>query len=194
MYRKIKDKIMKKKLKVALLGSLPKGDEARKDFIDWKTEYVEKIQKAIPEALFLHGDLISDKEGSEVVVGHDLWLIKRADIVIVNAPSKIGAGTAQEIVLAKKFKRPVISLIPKDTHHRKSNVVFHGTKIKDWKHPFLDISSDVVVESIEEAIRWIKSYAKHPKKVKDISVFDQAIAKFEKKLAKNVKEYKSQGW
>ena len=177
-----------------LLGSLPKGDEARNDFFDWKAEYVKKIQNVVPEALFLHGDLISDKEGAEVVVGHDLWLIKGANIVIVNASSKIGAGTAQEIVLAKKFKKPVISIIPKDIHHRRSNIVFHGTKIKEWIHPFLDVSSDVVVENIDEAIRWIKSFRSRPKKIKDFSVFDKAIAKFEKRPAKNVREYKSQGW
>ena len=62
---------MKKgKLKIVLLGSLPKGDEARKTFADWKQEYIEKIKHTIPEAIFIHGDLISDKEGSEVVVGH----------------------------------------------------------------------------------------------------------------------------
>lgn len=145
-----------KKLKIALLGSLPKGDEARKDFTDWKIEYVEKISVAIPEAIFLHGDLISDSEGSEIVVGHDLWLIKRSDIVIVNAPSKIGAGTAQEMVLAKQFGKPVISVVPSKTHHRKTNVTFHGKTMDEWIHPFLDLSSDVVVENIEEAIIWIK--------------------------------------
>ncbi|HWY79681.1 MAG TPA: hypothetical protein VNW29_04965 [Candidatus Sulfotelmatobacter sp.] len=179
----------KNKLKIVLLGSLPKGDNARKTFMDWKLEYIEKIQKKIPEAIFIHGDLISDKEGSEVVVGHDLWLIKHADIVIVHAISKIGAGTAQEMVIAKIFKKPVISVIPKDTHHRKSNIVFHETLIKDWIHPFLDVSSDAVVQNIDEVIVWIKKYMRGSLKVKDFSVFDKTIQSFEKKLPKAYTEY-----
>ena len=181
-------------IKIVLLGSLPKGDNARKTFIDWKQEYIEKIKKAIPQAIFIHGDLISDKEGSEVVVGHDLWLVKHADIVIVHATAKIGAGTAQEIVLAKAFKKPVISVIPKDTHHRKSNVVFHGTLLEDWIHPFLDVSSDAVAENIDEVITWIKKYILNPTKIKDFSVFDNSIATFEKKLPKTLTEYIKKGW
>ena len=47
-------------MKIILLGSIPKGDKVRDNWIDWKTEYIEKISKAIPKASFLHGDLISD--------------------------------------------------------------------------------------------------------------------------------------
>ena len=91
------------RVKIALLGSIPKGDEARENFVDWKTEYTQAINSAISGAIFLNGDLISDSVGSELVVGHDLWMIKHADIIVVNAPAKIGAGTAQEMVLAKYF-------------------------------------------------------------------------------------------
>ncbi|MGH7203272.1 MAG: hypothetical protein ACREHC_02410 [Candidatus Levyibacteriota bacterium] len=96
-------------MKIVLLGSIPKGDEIRKNWTDWKTEYIEKLRKEIPTAHFLHGDLMSDKEGAEVVVGHDLYLIKHSDIAIVHATSKIGAGTAQEILMAKQlFQKTLI--------------------------------------------------------------------------------------
>lgn len=183
-------------MKIILLGSLPKGDEVRKNWVDWKTEYVEKISKAIPQANFLHGDLISDKEGAEVVVGHDLYLIKNCDIAIVHATSKIGAGTAQEILMAKQFKRPVIAIIPKDSHHRKSNIVFHGTLIKDFINPFLFISTDYVAESIEDAIEWIKKFSKNSTsvKIKNFSVMEKCIETFSKKFPQLVEKYKSQGW
>ncbi len=182
------------KLKIALLGSIPKGDEARKNWIDWKTEYTEKITRAIPQAQFLHGDLISDNVGPELVVGHDLWLIKNADIVIVHAISKIGAGTAQEIVLAKSFNKPVISIVPKDTHHRKSYVVFHNVTIEDWIHPFIAVSSDYVAQDIEEGITWIQDYLLHPKEIKTMAVFDKAISSFEKELPDTLQSYRHQGW
>lgn len=178
------------KVKIVLLGSIPKGDEARENFADWKTEYIKKINQAIPGADFLYGDLISDKFGLEAVVGHDLWLIKRAGVVIVNASTKVGAGTAQEMVIAKKFGKPVISVIPKDTHHRRSNVKFGGENIEDWIHPFLYISSDYVAESIDAAVIWLKNYFRNPTTPKDISIFDKAIENFEKNFPEMVNKYK----
>ncbi len=183
-------------MKIVLLGSIPKGDEVRKQWTDWKTEYIEKISKDIPTAQFLHGDLISDKEGAEVVVGHDLYLIKSSDIAIVHATSKIGAGTAQEILIAKQFKKPVLAVIPKDTHHRKSNIIFHGTLIEDFINPFLYMSTDYVADSIEDAIQWLKKYNKNPKSItiKDLSVMENCIDVFSKKFPDLVKKYKEQGW
>lgn len=183
-------------MKIILLGSIPKGDEIRKNWIDWKTEYIEKIRKVLPQANFLHGDLISDKEGVEAVVGHDLYLIKNSDIAIVHAATKIGAGTAQEILMAKQFKKPVIAIIPKDSHHRKSNVVFHGTLIEDFINPFLFISTDYVAENIEDATQWVKKYLENPKAIaiKDFSVMENCIEAFSKRFPEIVQKYKGQGW
>lgn len=183
-------------MKVVLLGSIPKGDKVRKNWVDWKTEYVEKISNAIPDANFLHGDLINDKEGPEVVVGHDLYLIKNADIAVVHATSKIGAGTAQEILMAKQFKIPVIAVIPKDSHHRQSNIVFEGTLIKDFINPFLFISTDYVAENIDDAIKWMKKYAKNPHsvKIKELSIMEDCVKIFENKSLQVVQKYKKLGW
>ena len=183
-------------MKIILLGSIPKGDEIRKKWTDWKTDYIEKISEAIPDVNFLHGDLISDKEGPEVVVGHDLYLIKHSDIAIVHAVEKIGAGTAQEILMAKKFGKPVIAVIPKDSHHRKSNVVFHGTTIVDFINPFLFVSTDYVAENVEEAIKWVKNYIKNREDfaIKNFSVMENQIEVFSKRFPDLARKYKSQGW
>jgi len=167
-------------MKIVLLGSLPKGDKIRKNWVDWKVDYMNIIQSVIPEATFIHGDTISDNAGAEMVVGHDLAQVKAADICIVDAREKIGAGTAQEIVLAKQFKKPVVIVIPRNSHHRKSNVVFHGVELPEWIHPFLKVSTDYVAESIENAADWIKQYSQKPgdHKIKDISVFEDAINQF----------------
>jgi hypothetical protein len=168
-------------MKVVLLGSIPKGDSTRKDWTDWKLPYVHAIRTAVPNVTFTHGDAISDNAGPQMVVGHDLAQIKRADVCVVDAQAKIGAGTAQEMVIAKYFKKPLVVVIPKGTHHRKSDVTFHGVTIEDWVHPFLYISSDYVAESIEDAANWLKEYAKSPADypIKDLSVFEEAIEHFE---------------
>jgi hypothetical protein len=184
------------KLKIILLGSIPKGDDVRKNWIDWKAEYIDKISKEIPEARFIHGDLISDKEGPEVVVGHDLYLIQKSDVAIVHATSKIGAGTAQEILMAKHFKIPVVAVIPKGSHHRRSNIVFHGTLIEDFINPFLFISTDYVAENIEDAIQWVKKYMQNPDKdkIKHLSIMTDCVEIFKKKFPDLVKNYQKQGW
>ena len=138
----------------------------------------------------------ADLSAELLVVGHDLWMVKHTDIAIVDAPTKIGTDTAQEMIMAKYFNKPLISIIPKEAHHRKSNITFHGIIIADWIHPFLHISSDAVVENIEEAIVWIKQYMKKPEaiKIKDFSVFENAIETFEKKMPEVYKSYVKKGW
>lgn len=167
-------------MKIALLGSIPKGDAMRENWIDWKIEYIDVISREIPEVEFIHGDAISDSAGAEMVVGHDLLQVRDADICVVDARSKIGAGTAQEIVIAKYFHKPVVIVIPKNSHHRKSDITFHGSVVDEWIHPFLEISTDFVAESVEDAAGWIKKYSALPRlPTKDISVFEQAIASYE---------------
>lgn len=184
------------KIKIAILGKVPKGDKARESFHDWKQEYLTKIKAALPEASVLHGDHIRDDVGSELVVGHDVWTVKNADIVIVDARDKVGAGTAQEMIMAKYFKRPLVAVIPKETHHRKSNLTFNGVMIADWVHPFLDVTSDYVAANVDDAIDWIKKYSEGAikKRIKDIGVIEAAIARFEKDLPEVLANYKSQGW
>lgn len=63
----------------------------------------------------MDGDAISDNAGPEMVVGHDLAMIKQADICVVDARSKIGAGTAQEIVFAKHLRKRLTRIKNDDT-------------------------------------------------------------------------------
>lgn len=168
-------------MKIALLGSIPKGDDVRSGWVDWKTAYIDVLSSEIPAATFIDGDAISDNAGSEMVVGHDLSLIKAADICVVDAQDKIGAGTAQEMVVAKYFQKPVVIVIPPDSHHRKSDITFHGVTMPEWIHPFLVVSSDYVASSIEDAAVWIRNYSATPQdyKIKDMSVYETAIEHFE---------------
>lgn len=174
-------------LKICLLGSLPKGDDVRKNWKDWKIKYKEKLSQ-IPNIEFTDGDAWRDETKPLQLVGHDTHLIKTADIIIVNSEKKLGAGTAQEMVIAKYFSRPVISVLPKDTHHRRSNIVFDNTKINDWLHPFIATFSDLVVERIDDCIEWIKEFKKNPKskKIKDITIIDEAINSYLKQSNKSI--------
>ncbi|MDP8246651.1 MAG: hypothetical protein P9M00_00785 [Candidatus Tritonobacter lacicola] len=156
-----------------MAGSVPKGDAEAKIFNDWRSKYKQLLQKFF-EADFIepyHKEL--DEGDFLAVVGQDCRHIKDSSLVIVNAEEILGVGTAQEIVIAKYFNKPVISILPKDTHHRRPNVVFHGKLVEDWIHPFIFTFSDFIVESIDE-IEKIKGEI-FSSKIKDISVIDEAI-------------------
>lgn len=165
--------------KICLLGAIPKGDDKRETWKDWKVEYKEKLSK-IPEAEFTDGDAWRDETRPILLVGHDSHMIKDADVIIVNAEKKLGAGTAQEILIAKYFSKPVITILPKDTHHRRSDITFDGTTIADWIHPFILTFSDMVADDLDSCIVWLQEYIDDPgsKDIKDISMIDQAIESY----------------
>ncbi len=170
-------------MKIYLAGSIPKGDRARGGWIDWKRRYQE-VLTSISGVEILNADDLRDETNSFNVFGHDAHMVKSADIVIVNAEKEIGkgigAGTAQEMVIAKYFARPVLTVLPKDTHHRRSDIVMNGVLIHDWFHPFIDTFSDLTVDSIEDCVGWIIQYRNNPSraKIKDISIIDMGIEYF----------------
>lgn len=160
-------------MKIYLAGSVPKGDEEAKKFDDWRSRYKQSLQN-IFDADFIepyHRDL--DEGDLMAVVGQDCRHIKESALVIVNAEEKLGVGTAQELVIAKYFRKPVVSVLPEETHHRRSNIVFHGKSIADWIHPFIYAFSDFIVESVQ-GVGKIKDEI-FSSKIKDISVIDEAI-------------------
>lgn len=143
-------------MKIYLAGKVPKGDSDKRDSVNWRGQYQETLREVFPEAQFIDPytrDL--DESDFLAVVGQDCYHIKESDLVVVNAETKLGAGTSQEYVIAKYFLKPVVTVLPKNTHHRRSNIVFHGRTVEDWVHPFIHTFSDFVVENVEE-VRGLK--------------------------------------
>jgi hypothetical protein len=172
---------MNTSIQICLLGSIPKGDETRKNWVDWKVKYKE-VLGALPEVRFVDGDAWREESKPELTFAHDVYQIKHSDVIIVNGENKLGAGTAQEMVIAKYLKKPVISVLPKNSHHRRSNVVFDGETIEDWIHPFILAFSDAIVENIDESLDCLKKFENNSAKIKGIEVVDDAIELYEKYL------------
>ena len=161
-------------MKIYLAGSVPKGSEEEKGFVNWRLKYIEILEKFLDSEFILPDTAQVDENDTLLVVGKDSKSIKSADLVIVNAENRLGAGTSMEMVIAKYFKKPVITVIPKDTHHRRSNINFRDKYfVEDWIHPFVHTFSDFVVESVAE-IEKIKDQLLSSKP-KDISIIDTAI-------------------
>lgn len=168
-------------MKIFLAGKIPKGKDAN------ATDFVESIVPHIrlKNIEFIKGEKRDlDESDFFLVFGWDCKHIKNSDIVIVDAREKIGAGTAQEMLIAKYFGKPIITILPKDTHHRKSNLEFNGKVITDWIHPFIYSTSDIIVESEKEIESAIKKVVNGNVKIKDISIIEDSIDYANKKLNK----------
>lgn len=167
---------------VYLAGSIPKGDEEARTFADWRARYRAVLEQCFAAECITPRAGEVDETDVVLVVGKDSASIKRSDLVVVNAEERLGAGTAMELVIAKYLKKPVVTILPRDTYHRKSNIHFDGVLVADWIHPFVATFSDLVLEKIEDVAR----YAKRIRAIvpKDITIIDEAIARREAMMKK----------
>ena len=125
-----------------------------------KTELEEKLN---------HND-------SKVIVGKDCFLIKEADIVIVNLTDDISVGGSQEMLIAKYYKKHLIGLAPKGGKFNKIEKEVLGKIYRDWKDPFVSVTCDVVVENMDELADFIKKFfSKKTVKTKGISILEDAL-------------------
>lgn len=167
-------------MKIFLAGKIPKGKE-NKDNKDFAESIIPHIK--LKGAEFIKGEKRDlDESDFFLVFGWDCRHIKNSDIVIVDAREKLGAGTAQEMLIAKYFGKPVITILPKDTHHRKTNFEFVGKVIVDWIHPFIYSTSDIIVESEKELESAIAKVTNGKMKIKDISIIDNSIKYLNEKI------------
>jgi len=145
---------MKKKkarqIKIYLAGRIPIGNEPGIDPF-WRRKYIRQLKK------LTSGTIIFDptyreinEEDAKAVFGHDLFLIKQADLILVNAETHIGLGTAQEMIIAKYFQKPVVAVSPKASYYSPTKTNINGKKVKKWHHPFLAAVSDWIIEDIKE--------------------------------------------
>ncbi len=163
-------------MKIYLAGNVPKGKEEADNFVNWRLEYAKTLKKYFDNECIDPFDRNLDEADFMQVFGADCNHIKNCAFVIVNAEQKMGVGTAQEMVIAKYFKKPVVSVLPKDTHHRKSNLDMNGKIIADWIHPFIFAFSDYIIEDISEVEKIHSEIL--TKKPKDISMIDEGVEYF----------------
>lgn len=142
--------------RIYLAGKVPKGAEIGTTR-DWRTRYIQEISEFGEFEFLSPEDPTLDERYPQQIFGHDCYLVRECDILIINADSKLGAGTAQEMVIAKYFQKYVVTVLPRDSHHRRSNLDMHGIIVEDWIHPFVHETSDAVVADMDELGRWLQN-------------------------------------
>jgi hypothetical protein len=166
---------------VYLAGKIPKGDEV-KDFRDWRKEFAGIAEGKLKDYPKVSGMVFLDPYTLETTrlgstldfFGRDIHLIRMSDAVLVDARKKIGAGTAQEILIAKYFGKPVVTVVPKDSHYCRKALV-HGAEV-EYRQPFVYCPSDAVVEDFGEAADWLLRFFSGEMKIeiKGIDVLEKA--------------------
>jgi nucleoside 2-deoxyribosyltransferase len=164
------------RIRLYLAGKVPKGAEIG-TAEDWRSRYVEKLSEFGQFEFLSPEDPTLDERYPQLIFGHDCQLVRDCDILIINADSKLGAGTAQEMVIAKYFQKYVLTILPRDSHHRRSDLNMHGVVVEDWIHPFVHQTSDRIVADVDELGRWLQNdcaeLIKSPPKT--LKVVDEAI-------------------
>lgn len=161
---------------IYLAGSVPKGDKEAESFTDWRKMYGDAITSCL-EAIFIDPyDRPNDFDEGDfmAVFAYDCHNIKSSDLIVVNAEAQLGVGTSQEMVVAKYLEKPVITILPKNSYHRRSNVPFREKIVPDWIHPFIFAFSDVILENIGEFKELSKDKITKIKP-KKISIIDTSI-------------------
>ncbi len=167
-------------MKIYFAGKVPKGREAI-DYIDWRELIGSQLQRAHSAVEILSPENAAlDENDSLSVFGHDCHLIQLADLIVVNASQKLGVGTAQEMLIAKYFHKPVLTILPPDTHHRRSQLEMNGLIIPDWKHPFIVTTSDEIFDCVDALGRFLAEGGLDVARAraKSISIVDDAIAHY----------------
>ena len=168
-------------MKIYLAGKVPKQDNEFCE--DWRAVYKEYILNTTFDKEKIEFtnpmDKNLDESNFEMVYGHDCSLIKNCDLVLVNAEDKTGIGTSQEILIAKYYKKYVVTVIPENTNYCRKNITLMGRFIEKWIHPFAYTSSDLIIEDIKKLdMEYIYEQIKN-NNIKDISIIDEACKLYE---------------
>jgi hypothetical protein len=146
--------------------------------IVWTQEDKDAMRRMCPEMEFLDPQRNPERHDPFAAFGCDLNDIREADFMIADMRQKRGIGIGAELVVAKMLKKPVVSVCPRNSHYRRDALDHHGKMIRNWEHPFMASLSDAVVESPEEAARWVRDFRGESK---DGTVVREAIDYFRSK-------------
>jgi hypothetical protein len=125
---------------------------------------------------------VPNLDDTELMFGRDLHQVQSADFVVVDGRDRRGLGIGVEMMAAKVFAVPVVSVCPLDSHYRRNKVTYRGAHVQNYLHPHIATLSDVVVESFDEAGVWIRTFLESRPHAKDIRAIEKAMARYETEL------------
>jgi len=164
-------------IKIYLCGGIKKTADDSK--IVWSGDDKEEIMRVLPEAELLDPQRVPEGYDPLVNFGCDINDIKQADFIMVDARQKRGIGIGAEMAIAKVWKKPVVTVCPRNSHFRR-DIELDGKPLKGWIHPFLASLSDEVVDDVKQAAIWVSTFSEDGRKAKDEGIFFEAIDSFKR--------------
>lgn len=166
-------------MKIYLAGKVPKGEEIS-DFLDWRAFFTNNASTNSGITFLSPVDPALDESIPGFAFGFACFLVKDADLVLVDASTRLGVGTAQEILIAKYLAKCVICLLPPETPHRRKNLKMYEVTVTDWVHPFIAATVDYIVDTPQSALDLINNiqHGRLVPQCKSLDLIDAAIADY----------------
>lgn len=178
------------KLKVYIAGKVSQDSVFGR--YDWRDEFCSELAKLSGfEIINLDPTKSSagftpNQNDVALIFGRDCFMIKSADLVIVNLTDDISVGGSQEMLLAKYYRKPLVGIAPKQGKFFKSKKEILGKVYENWVDPFVKVSCDVIVGDINGAAGFIKNFfSRQGRFVKDISIIDKTLKYYQEHHYKN---------
>lgn len=151
----------------------------------WRDDFLKEINKITGIEFISYDPTRASKDytDAEMVFGSYVHMISQVDVLVVYLSDDISVGGSQEILIAKYFNKPVIGLAPKGGKFDGGDKEVAGVLIKDYKHPFVFTTCDVVCSNVREIADALKNLDKI--KPKGINLIDKAKKRFEEAHLKN---------
>jgi hypothetical protein len=165
-------------------GSIQKGPRDYKKSYWSDTERDAVALGARPEdIIFLNpDDPTVDIHDYAALFGRDMFQVRTADAVIVDARERRGIGIGIEILASRIFQTLLIAVVPNETYYRMGKVTYRGSAVSDYVHPHLAVLADGIVESFESAGRWLVEHRELKPKGSDAIL--EAITAYEQRMLK----------
>lgn len=150
---------MTEKIKVFCSGSIKKGT-SKSDFLYW-SEIEERVLSKFARPYIIQflspADPLNNFDDLVAIFGRDMYQIGLSDFVVVDARQRRGLGVGIEMMYARRLGKPLLMVVPKNSHYRKDTLTLRSTKAINYIHPHF-VLADVIVNDFEEAGLWIKTW------------------------------------
>lgn len=149
----------------------------------WRDEFCKELER-LTNIRIINLDPLTDTGAFDpkLIFGRNSYLIKSADLVIVNLTDDISVGGSQEMLIAKHFGKPLLGIAKKEGKFVKAAHNIFGKEILDYTDPYVSVVCDSVVNDMIQAAEWIKNFEKITPKTLD--VIDNSVKYFEKNQGK----------
>ena len=168
-------------LTVYTSGSIKKSTEDTKRLVwsDRERNAVSEGAKPHDVRFFNPDDPVPNLGDVLSMFGRDMYQVKHADFVIVDARERRGIGIGVEILASRILKTPLIVVAPPNSHYRKDYVFYRGAEVTDYIHPHLAVLADVVVDDFQRAGKWMAAHKLPSHSIKGSEALQTAIKAYE---------------